>query len=537
MLKRIPSLTISFLLFSLLIHGTPLIAGQENSVGPVAVKTTGKKTQAPVTMDDRTLFMVREKIFSFSPADRANAISARLAKLRKDPLFHPDSISIADAEATTDIVAGDMIIMSVTDNDAKAEGKSRQETAKEYARLIRTAIEEHSREYSPNSILLGALYAFIVTAVIIALLAVFRRVFPRIYAKIESLRGTRIRSIRIQSFEIIHADRIAAMIIGTVKGCRVIVTIALFYFYIPIVFSFFPWTSGYAPRLFHYVYTPFISIGHAVGNYLPNLFFIAVIIIVTHFVIRFTRLLFSEIGKGAITLPGFYTDWAEPTFNIVRFLIIAFALIVAFPYFPGSDSPAFKGVSIFFGVLFSLGSTSAVANIVSGVILTYTRAFKIGDRVQISDTIGDAVITCDTNSRVTFLNPVAEALTGWSSEEARDRPIQEVFPIINEQTRQTAEDTAALVLRDGRTKTLANHTALVTRDGREIPIEDSAAPILDADGRVTGVVLVFHDVTEKRRAQESLRKSEERLKRSQEIAHLGSWELDLANPSSAVMKL
>ena len=151
--------------------------------------------------------------------------------------------------------------------------------------------------------------------------------------------------------------------------------------------------------------------------------------------------------------------------------------------------------------------------------------------------IGDAVITCDTNSRVTFLNPVAEALTGWSSEEARDRPIQEVFPIINEQTRQTAEDTAALVLRDGRTKTLANHTALVTRDGREIPIEDSAAPILDADGRVTGVVLVFHDVTEKRRAQESLRKSEERLKRSQEIAHLGSWELDLANPSSAVMKL
>ena len=225
--------------------------------------------------------------------------------------------------------------------------------------------------------------------VLIALLVAFRKTFPRIYTKIESLRGTKIRSIRIQSFEIIHADRIAAIIIGVVKGCRIVVTIALFYFYVPIVFSFFPWTRGFAGRLVHYLYTPFISIGHGIVDYLPNLFFIAVIAGVTYFVSRFTRLFFAEVGKGTITLPGFYADWAEPTFKIVRFMIISFGLIVAFPYFPGAESPAFKGVSIFFGVFFSLGSTSAVANIISGVILTYTRAFKIGDRVQISDTIGD----------------------------------------------------------------------------------------------------------------------------------------------------
>jgi PAS domain S-box-containing protein len=127
------------------------------------------------------------------------------------------------------------------------------------------------------------------------------------------------------------------------------------------------------------------------------------------------------------------------------------------------------------------------------------------------NSIGDAVITCDNDSRVTFLNPVAEALTGWTTEEAKQRPIQEVFRLINEQTRKPPEDPVALVLREGRPTAMVNHTALVTRDGREIPIEDSASPILDADGRVIGAVLVFHDVTEKRRAEDALRKSHEEL--------------------------
>ncbi len=119
--------------------------------------------------------------------------------------------------------------------------------------------------------------------------------------------------------------------------------------------------------------------------------------------------------------------------------------------------------------------------------------------------IGDAVLSTDTDGRVTFLNPVAAALTGWQLDEARGQPIQNVFRIINEQTRVTAEDLVGRVLREGRVVELVNHTALVAKDGREIPIEDSAAPIRDSAGSIIGVVLVFHDVTEKRRAQEALR--------------------------------
>ena len=132
-------------------------------------------------------------------------------------------------------------------------------------------------------------------------------------------------------------------------------------------------------------------------------------------------------------------------------------------------------------------------------------------RVTLSS-IGDAVIATDASGRVTFFNPVAAKMTGWESGEASHQPIRNVLRIINEQTRQPAEDVVERVLREGSIVALANHMALIARDGREIPIEDSAAPIRDKEGRVFGAVLVFHDVTERRRAREALRESEERLR-------------------------
>ena len=126
--------------------------------------------------------------------------------------------------------------------------------------------------------------------------------------------------------------------------------------------------------------------------------------------------------------------------------------------------------------------------------------------------IGDAVLACDTAGTITFLNPVAAALTGRVESDALGKPVSEVLHIIDERTRLPAENTVARVLCEGRVVALANHTALVAADGREIPIEDSAAPILTAAGDVAGVVLVFHDVTEKRRAQQALRESEQRVR-------------------------
>jgi PAS domain S-box-containing protein len=136
-------------------------------------------------------------------------------------------------------------------------------------------------------------------------------------------------------------------------------------------------------------------------------------------------------------------------------------------------------------------------------------------RVTLSS-IGDAVITCDRDAKITFVNAVAAGLTGWPPEEALGRPLSEVFHIVNEKTRQAVANPIELVLRSGHTVGLANHTVLIRRAGAEIPIEDSASPILDDSGRVVGVVLVFHDVTERRRAEEALAEQKEWFERTLE---------------------
>jgi PAS domain S-box-containing protein len=124
--------------------------------------------------------------------------------------------------------------------------------------------------------------------------------------------------------------------------------------------------------------------------------------------------------------------------------------------------------------------------------------------------IGDAVIATDAKGRITFLNPIAERLTGWSSHEAERMPLVDVFNIVNEQTRRPAEDPAGRALASGTIVGLANHTVLISKDGSERPIDDSAAPIRDAEGQIIGVVLVFRDVTERRRTERALLETDRR---------------------------
>jgi small-conductance mechanosensitive channel len=362
---------------------------QKDPLRPAKTESTPTALTAEVRFDGKTLFEVRERILSFSPEDRARAITERLEALTKDQLLRVEEIKANDFDEGAVISHGQQIIMTITDRDARIAGRSRLTLAQDYAEKIRNAIKEKQARFSFRSILFGVLFTIISTAVLIAILILFKWIFPKIYGIVRSWKGTKIRSIVIQAFEALSADRIIGMIITCVKGIRVFLTIVLFYFYIPLVFSFFPWTHGYAGILFGYLAYPFKAVGNSILEYLPNLFYLAVIVVVTHYTVKLIRIVFNEIDKGTLVLPGFYQDWAMPTFKIVRFLVIMFALVMAFPYLPGSESPAFKGVSIFLGVLFSLGSTSAVANVVAGVILNYTRAFSIGDRVRIGDVEGD----------------------------------------------------------------------------------------------------------------------------------------------------
>jgi small-conductance mechanosensitive channel len=358
---------------------------------PVAEQAAPLPSPGGVTLDGKPVLTIKTKIVSFSPEERARAITNRLDKLVQDPLFSAERLMVIDEESVSVIVSGDTILMSVSEADARAEGKPRPVLAREFAAKIRDGVERHNREYSVHSLIFGSLYTLAATLVLLVTLFLVRRYFPRMLDTIHSWRGRYIRTIRIQSIELLHEERIVPLVVAFLRTLRAIFIIGLFYLYIPLVLSFFPWTRGMAATLLGYFVTPLEKIAHAIATYLPNIFFLLVIAVFTHYAIRFTRFLFSEIETQNITIPGFYQEWADPSFKIARFLIIAFSVIVAFPYLPGSDSPAFKGVTVFLGILFSLGSSSAIANVVAGVILTYMRAFRLGDRVRIADTVGDVV--------------------------------------------------------------------------------------------------------------------------------------------------
>lgn len=250
-----------------------------------------------------------------------------------------------------------------------------------------------------NPLVAGALG---IAALLVAFIAarMVRSIGRTVEAKISGWEGTRVRALRWQQQEILSADEIVGLLAMVVRAVRFLLATLLWIVATVVVLALIPWTRELAAQGIDLgLSTASIALKAVVG-YIPNLALVVVIAALAWYIVRLAQLIFNGIETERIRLRGFYPEWAQPTFSILRVLIYIFALIVVFPYLPGAGSPAFRGVSIFFGVLFSLGSTSAVANVVAGVVITYMRPFKIGDRVKISDQIG---IIIERSSFVTRL--------------------------------------------------------------------------------------------------------------------------------------
>jgi small-conductance mechanosensitive channel len=248
-----------------------------------------------------------------------------------------------------------------------------------------------TRYWNVKPILSGVLLAVIVSTAGFIIYKAINTFFNVLSKKAEEWKGTLIKSVKVKNLEILSDERILETIKFGIKVGRFFFLILLTYFYITLLFSLFYFTRTWASTLFGYIINPLGDVLISFVKFLPHLFTILVIAFVTRYVIKFIKFIFGEIERETVTFVKFPPEWAEPTYKIVRFLVIVFAAIVIFPYIPGSNSSFFRGISIFLGILFSFGSTSAVSNIVGGVVLTYMRPFKIGDRVKIADTIGDVI--------------------------------------------------------------------------------------------------------------------------------------------------
>jgi small-conductance mechanosensitive channel len=346
---------------------------------------------APVTYRGDTLFTLYGTIGPFTAAERAVALERRIAIVAEDPELHSEQVAVVDTTGAVDITIDTLVVMTVTERDAVAAGVSRAALAEQYATEIRRVVEEGERPASLRSLLIGGLLTLAATVGLVIALVLISRFFPVLYRWIGLASGTWIRPLRIQRLELLSAAQATEIVLFAARVMRVAVIVLLIYIFLPSVLSFFPWTRGLANTLFGWTLGPLGSAWNAFVGYLPNMFTIAVLVVVFYYILKFIHLLFTGLRRGTLSLPGFYRDWAMPTYKIVRFLVIVFAAIVIFPYLPGSQTPAFRGISIFLGVLISFGSSSAIANVVAGVVMTYMHPFQIGDRVKIADTVGDVV--------------------------------------------------------------------------------------------------------------------------------------------------
>ena len=373
---------------ALVLFGAPhtLTAQQDTTQAPAAAPAG-----APVVFRGDTLLRLYGTLGPFTPEERAAALGRRIEALAADPLARATDLVVQDTVGATDIRVGDAVVMTVTERDAAEAGLPRAVLAQQYADAIQEAIRGGEGGATLKSILIGALLTLVTTAALVVVLKLLNRFFPGLYRLIESWRGTKIPSLRIQKLEVLSADRLTDAALFVARVGRIFAVVVVFYVYLPLVLSFFPWTRGLADTIFGYVLNPLGRVWTNFIAYVPNVFTIAVIVVVFYYLLKFIHLLFSGIERGAIAVPGFHLDWAEPTYKIVRFMVIVFAAIVIYPYMPGSDTAAFKGISVFLGVLISFGSSSAIANVVAGVVMTYMRPFQLGDRVKIADTVGDVV--------------------------------------------------------------------------------------------------------------------------------------------------
>jgi small-conductance mechanosensitive channel len=399
---RVKAAGVVFLL--LLIWSAVFVQAQSANPGRPAKSSPAQQDQSyPVLLGEQTLFYINQGFKSLTSQERAAAISARIRKLAEDPGFRVSAINVVEADDSADIVAGDRIIMSVFHKDARLRGQTSKEMAEDRAEILRRAIARHQEEFGVSNLLQGLLYAAVATMVLIGLIILLRLFYQRARVAVESMMDKKGPSLRIQHFEIIRADLIRTIMIGAVKIILIVIILFAFYIYIQFDLSLFPQTRGVAKELLEFILKPTKTIGLAVLSYIPNLVFIFILTLFTSYILKLLRPFFDGIEEGTLKFESFYPEWSKPTYNLVRILIIVFAVMIAYPFIPGSETGIFKGVSIFIGVLVSIGSSSVISNIIAGYALIYRRVFLIGDRVRINDIVGDVK---EVRVRVTILHTI-----------------------------------------------------------------------------------------------------------------------------------
>lgn len=353
----------------------------------------------PVVLDGNTLFTVRTGVPGLITAkERSQIITQRLLQVANDPSIQPDAFRIEPLGNELLVMANDVALFTIRDADAKALKQPREEVAEQALQIMKTGIAEYREQRSTRRVIEGIFYAVLSTVMLGGFWVVLQKLVTRLLVRVRAARQSNALALQFNDYRLLGSDAVSYLLSGLIRLTRLALILSALALYLPFLLSQFPVTRSLGRGLLSTIGNQFQIVIDAFVGYLPSAITLAIIVFITNYVIDFAKLVIGELGRDD-AYSWFYPEWVNPTTRLVSLGIIAIAGVMGAPFLPGFGSPAFQGISIFLGALFTLGSSSAIANAVSGVILIYTRAFRAGDIVRIGDVTGKVIdkslfVTC-----------------------------------------------------------------------------------------------------------------------------------------------
>ena len=343
---------------------------------------------APLIIDGDTLLVLYTRRGGILPEARVEDIREKIMEEGKRMTLFTDSIYIFDGEFTTDIMIGEELVMSVTDNDGLWQNKTRQELAAEYRTIIEAKIEQLHAQYGLKRKLMGVVYVLGAMLALGLLIWATNFCYRRWRYRLLRMLLRRTRPLAIKDYEVLNLHRQGILFLTGFNVLRYLIIFLLLFIFVPMFFVAFPETKSFTFTIFGYVWNPFVNILKSVVSFLPKFFQIVVIVFCFRYLVKGLNYLMNEIGSGRLKITGFYADWAQPTYLILRVLCYSFMIVMIWPLLPSSESEVFQGVSVFIGIIVSLGSSSIIGNVMAGMVMTYMRPFHVGDFIKYGDMEG-----------------------------------------------------------------------------------------------------------------------------------------------------
>jgi small-conductance mechanosensitive channel len=356
-------------------------------------------TAETVTLDGVVLLRIRG--IAPDPARaRALRIRQQVMRIADNKSIVIDDGRLVRGDDRISVMFDDMLAVTLFEADAQLENVQLEVLAEATLLRVREAISVYRAARSAEPLVRSTVILVGITLFAAAVLFLLLKSFAWLSHFLDNKVKVKMEEIDKASHRVLDTEQLGSWSASLLRGLRFVTIIAVLLTWLSVALGIYPWTRPFASSVFRVVLDPLRAIGSGILGAIPDMIFLIVLVLVVRFILRVAKTFFDRVHRGWIRLSDFDREWAVPTYRIVRVLIIAFAIVVAYPYIPGSSSDAFKGVSLFLGVIFSIVSSSFIANIIAGYSLTYRRAFRIGDRVRIGDLVGDVMETRVLSTRL-----------------------------------------------------------------------------------------------------------------------------------------